>query len=246
MVRDLARKVTNWLDARRTSGRSPTGMPLPPARFRMGGSNFESDDAFIEGGRKDARRLVKLADLGSEKSVLDFGCGSGRLAVGLIEELGGVQRYVGFDVQRHLIHWAQSHIVWPGFSFVGMDAPNARYRPNGKGARAIPVYDTFDVAYAYSVFSHMQTDDVRSYLREFKRLLNPGGRAFFTAFVEDGVPQQTVNPDRYGSVKWEGPLHCVRFSREWFDSLVDELGFKVQHVEHGSDTDGQSLYVVVA
>ena len=40
----------------------------------------------------------------------------------------------------------------------------------------------------------MLSDDVIFYLKEFNRILKPGGRVYMTAFVEENVPEEEENP----------------------------------------------------
>jgi hypothetical protein len=64
---------------------------------------------------------------------------------------------------------------------------------------------------------------------------------FLTAFVEDGVANFAINPAEYRET-WSGALHCVRFERTFFNSMLEEAGFRVSAFEHGRETNGQSAY----
>ena len=92
----------------------------------------------------------------------------------------------------------------------------------------------------------MRSAGVGAYLEEFRRLLVPGGRVFLTAFVEPGVTDEEVNPQGYGELKWSGPLHCVRFGREFFEGMIRDRGFGVDAMEHGAETDGQSGFYLTS
>lgn len=76
---------------------------------------------------------------------------------------------------------------------------------------------------------HMLTEGVRAYLEEFRRMLRPEGRIFLTAFLEEdeGVPDVSENPEGYLGREWKGPLHCVRYNRKFFETLLDENGFRL-------------------
>jgi hypothetical protein len=52
------------------------------------------------------------------------------------------------------------------------------------------------------------------------------------------------NPQDYLKLDWRGPLHCVRFDRDFFESLLSTAGLRVDRFEHGQETDGQSMYVL--
>lgn len=222
-----------------------TAIPLPPAKFRMGGAHFRSDQKFVAGAVRDVRRLVRRAGLTTDSRLLDWGCGAGRLAVGVKQELGHVRDYHGVDVQAELLEWAREHLADEHTRFTLVDQHNARYNPDGTTEHVIPAEDSsVDVFYSYSVFSHMLTDDVAGYSRAIGRLLAPTGRAFLTAFVADGVPDCEENPADFRTLDWKGPLHCVRFDRRFFEGLLGEAGLVVEEFVRGKETDGQSGYLL--
>jgi cyclopropane fatty-acyl-phospholipid synthase-like methyltransferase len=246
MLKSRARALKQSLLLHRHHGHSESGIALPPVSFRMGGTHFSSDEAFVRSADADVQRLEQLVGLNKNSRVLDWGCGAGRLAVGVAERHGRIELYHGVDVQKHLIDWADSHIgVHDGYRFTHVDSANARYNPNGTSEMAIPG-DTgdYDIFYAYSVFSHLSGPQVRHYLREVARVLRQDGLAFFTAFVEDDVPAEEENPLGYGPGKASGALHCVRFETSFFAQQIKDAGLLVTRFEHGHEADGQSLYIV--
>ena len=234
-----------------TRGREPvSGLPLPPVLLRAGGAHFRADADFVAGGRRDARRLAELGLLDEGTSLLDLGCGAGRLLIGIAAELGAIRSYRGIDVDQRVIRWSSRHLAprAPFAAFGALDVRNARYNPSGAALDdrfRLPVADrAVDTVYAYSLFSHMTAGDVGVYLGEIRRVLDAGGSAVFTAFVEDGVPDEAVNPPGYGPLAWRGALHCVRYERGYLGALLDAAGLTVTGFRHGGETDGQSLYVV--
>jgi SAM-dependent methyltransferase len=227
-------------------GTSPTGVRLPPTVYRMGGAHFRRDDAFLSSAVTDVSRLETWIGLGPSSRLLDWGCGAGRLAVGIVETMGRIEHYHGVDVQAHLVDWAQRHLGdRAGFTFTHVDQANPRYNPRGSAERTIPGESGgYDCFYAYSVFSHLTADDTAAYLGEVSRLLAPGGKAFVTVFVEEDVPDEEENPVGYGPLRWRGRLHCVRYERGFFEHMVRGAGLEIESHEHGKETDGQSLYVL--
>lgn len=221
-------------------------VPLPPPALRMGGKHFKDDADFVAKARADVQKLVAHG-LTKRSRILDWGCGAGRLAIGIVETWGSIRRYSGVDVQEPLIRWAQDNISprRPRFTFTHVDIANARYNPRGETRRVIPGDDAaFDALYAYSVLSHMTSEDVKGYLAEIARLLTPRGFAWLTAFVEDDVADETENPEGYGPLEWRGPLHCVRFNRSTFEEWIAQAGLRVDDFSYGTETDGQSAYVL--
>lgn len=218
---------------------------LPPSKYRMGGKHFKNDAAFIKTAVRDVRRLEKHAGLTTQSTLLDWGCGAGRLAVGVREHLGRVADYHGVDVQRELVDWAEANLAGPGFRFTCVDVSNERYNPDGTPERTLAADPgSVDVFYAYSVFSHMNDEDTPAYLGLIGEALAPAGRAFVTCFVEEDVVGWEENPEGYGPLEWKGRLHCTRFSRRHFEDHVNAAGLAVDRFEYGGETDGQSLYVL--
>ena len=224
---------------------SATSSALPPSKYRMGGKHFKNDAAFIKTAVRDVKRLEKYCDLGKQSRLLDWGCGAGRLAIGVREHLGRVADYHGVDVQAELVDWAEANLAGPGFRFTCVDVSNERYNPDGTPERTLAADPgSVDVFYAYSVFSHMNDEDTPAYLRLIGEALAPAGRAFVTCFVEEDVVGWEENPEGYGPLEWKGRLHCTRFSRRHFEDHVNAAGLAVDRFEYGGETDGQSLYVL--
>lgn len=241
--------ITKWVrDARIARAGSVTldGIELPPPSIRLGGHNFQDDRSFLAAAVRDGQRLQHDLGVTTSSRILDIGCGVGRLPIGLRAQLGALPRYTGVDVDAGVIRWCRRHINDPAAAFVHLDLANERYNPSGQsitGSFRLPMTnESFDVIYLYSVFSHMLMPDVMAYLHEFRRLLAEGGTVFLTAFIEEGVDDVAVNPEGYGEFpgEWEGALHCVRFSRGFFDRNVAAAGLEIFRFDHASDTDGQS------
>ena len=252
-IRTIVRHLADGVAAMTVDGYSPVGrVPLPPKRLRAGGEHFRGDSEFVASGRNEARWLANQGLLTPVSSLLDFGCGVGRLAIGLLEEGTPLKNYVGVDVRRSVVRWARRRITRGDsrFGFVCVDIGNARYNPRGLPfqEQQLPFGDAaFDIAYSYSVFSHLEIDDSRSALRELRRLVRVGSMVIITAFVEDEVKGGVVvNPTEYGEFPWHGPLHCVLYERQMFDGLVREAGFEVAQTMYRSETEEQSRYVLRA
>lgn len=225
-------------------------MVLPAPRLRFGGDCFKADRDFAQSARGEADRLVKHCGLTKESSLVEIGCGPGRLPIGIIDRVGEIRSYQGLDLNRPSIEWCRKHITprHPAYRFTHVDVANSRYNPAGSLAQTqfrLPVEDrSADIIYLYSVFSHLLTDDVRSSLREFSRILRPQGTLFLTAFVEENVPAEQENPQGYQGRQWDGPLHCVRFEEGYFSRLLAEYGFQTVRKDHGTETDGQSAFFI--
>lgn len=223
------------------------GHVLPPQSLRTGGRHFQSNEDYLATAKMEATRTLTLAQNRADTSILEIGCGAGRLPIGLQAIGAPIVRYTGVDVDPGRIAWCQVHLAsrHPAYSFQLSRVKNARYNDSGITAssqRHEFENASYSLIYMYSVFSHMLVDDVSEYLATFKRVLVPGGRIFLTAFVEPDVPDVEENPAGYGPIPWKGPLHCVRFNREFFAGLLSKSGFSIDEFGYQKETDGQSSY----
>jgi ubiquinone/menaquinone biosynthesis C-methylase UbiE len=222
------------------------GAVIPHQRLRTGGQCFSAHSDFIASAQREAHRLVAHCGLTSSSTVVDVGCGVGRLPIGILQTVGEIDQYLGVDVSRTPIRWCTRHITrrHPHFRFAHIDVYNARYNRDGRQQQQstrLPVGDhSVDIVYLYSVFSHLLEDDIRAYLREFQRILKPTGVVFLTAFVEEGVAAVAENPAAYGDCTWKGPLHCVRYEKTFFTDMLREEGFAIAVFDHRTETNGQS------
>lgn len=119
-------------------------------------------------------------------TVLDIGCGCGRLARQLVPN-ACVSSYIGMDVVSTNVEWCENFIqrLWPEKArFFNYDLYSAEYNPSGALQSANLTFPcaagSVDLAIAASVFTHLLEPDARHYLRETARVLKTGGRAFLS------------------------------------------------------------------
>jgi SAM-dependent methyltransferase len=197
--RDRSRRTRRWLDRarldlqdRRSGARDPL---LPPRR-----KNLPSQAPAV--GERLAERMRERGGLSPASSVLDMGCGPGRVAAPLtrfIDPASG--SYEGFDVMPESIRWCRRAITpkHPNFRFQVADIHNAQYNP--KGSQRADEYDfpyaddRFDVALAASLFTHLRPFEGERYLQEVSRVLRPGGRLLGTWFLINDEAAELLERD---------------------------------------------------
>lgn len=225
----------------RDPARSTPTPPLPPPELRFMG---ETDDQFLTIGERTLRDLEALCLLRRQSSVLDVGCGYGRLAHALVRSGGFAGEYLGLDILPRQVEWCRSHLgpfaETDRFEFILMDIENERYNPTGQTpstAVTLPVPDeSIDVLAAESLVTHMRPLTVTAYLREFSRVLRPGGRALVTLFLIDDfvraperhdrllgtLPHKEGVAGRYHSAS--DPLHMVALDDRWLEDELRKAG----------------------
>ena len=118
---------------------------------------------------------------------------------------------------------------------------NVQYNPRGKqNMTRLPLQNrTFDILYLYSVFSHLEIEDIRFYMKEFQRLLKPTGKIFLTGFIEENVPEVSINPPNYIMDWGNSPLHCVRYNKEYLTNIFRGNGYQVDNLKYGTESNSQ-------
>ena len=115
--------------------------------------------------------LLQMFDVDQTSSIIDLGCGSGRLASQLSRHYRG--SYLGIDVVKELLDYADSKTS-PNFRFAEVDKINIP-APNASA----------DLVTAFSLFTHLLHEETFLYLEETRRVLKPGGVLIFS-FLEYG------------------------------------------------------------
>lgn len=115
--------------------------------------------------------------------VLDFGCGWGRLARYFLRDLEP-ENLIGVDVDPAAVAAARNTNPW--FRFEESEIfPPTRFESQ-----------TFDLVYAWSVFSHLSEESHLAWLAEFVRVTKPGGLVLLTTlgrgFLAEELPAVAV------------------------------------------------------
>lgn len=137
-------------------------LPLDEAMARAVGGDY------VRMGQLQYAVLRHLG-LRDSQSLIDFGCGSGRLAAALGSHMQ--IDYLGIDIVQALLDYAATKAP-PSYRFILNRALH------------IPAPDaSADMLCAFSVFTHLLHTETHLYLEDIRRVLRPGGRLVFS-FLE--------------------------------------------------------------
>jgi SAM-dependent methyltransferase len=144
------------------------GLPPPPKHLqvRVGGEyqNFIAHGYSLCGQLGGHLAAVTGRRLSEFYSILDFGCGCGRVTRPLKRLLAQDARIHGLDIDPEAIAWAAENYKGIAEFRVGPTAPPTPYADN-----------TFDLIYGISVFTHLPEDMQFAWLDELRRITRPGG-----------------------------------------------------------------------
>src|SRR3981081_527362 len=84
------------------------GYLLPPLGMRidMCGLPYDDNEHFVQSAIAEARRLATRLGYVNDSRVVDIGSGVGRLAIGLVQEVGRVH-YCGIEAHRPYVDWCR-------------------------------------------------------------------------------------------------------------------------------------------
>jgi ubiquinone/menaquinone biosynthesis C-methylase UbiE len=154
---------------------------------------FSTGVAEVEG---DLARLRVLAPGFSGRAALDFGCGAGRLT----QALGAhFKKVTGVDISGHMVDLARGHNAREGVDFIHNPGPDLRLFPD----------NSFSLVYSRITLQHIAPRYTRRYLREFIRVLEPGG--IVSVQIPERVPAGDP-PDRLRFSAWP-PTMIMRIRR---------------------------------
>jgi SAM-dependent methyltransferase len=228
--------------------RTGEALPLPPENLRFMGEN---DEQLIQVGDELAGLLVSYG-LTASSSVLDVGCGYGRLALGLLHSTDHLGPYLGFDIQARSIDWCVSALapLFPSMRFVHLDVRNGRYNPKGSidpTTMSFPARSaSIDVCALISVFTHFYRADIERYMSEIRRVLRPGGIAVVTWFLFDEarLPLATSSAATYPMVheldaetrytKEGDPLRAIAYHEDAMHAMASAARLDVRRVDRGT------------
>jgi SAM-dependent methyltransferase len=188
------------LEAGKAAYRAPDGLPLPsPEMIALTVGIYDPVD-FYQSGLGVAENAAELLEsnelsMDSFRSILDFGCGCGRILRHWRDLPADIQ---GVDYNPYFVDWCANNLTFASFERNLAD----RRLSYDDGA--------FDFIFAFSVFTHLAEDVHDYWLREMKRVMAP-----------EGILLMTVHGSQY--LDWLGPQERRRFDSG--ELVIQNAGF---------------------
>lgn len=227
------------------------GVPLSPASLQVLVSGRADADFFLRSGREQSEFIRRLmADNGAEleelDSILDLGCGCGRIARWW-QDLDGPELH-GCDYNPKLTAWCERHLPLLRVACTPLEPP----LPYENGS--------FDFVYALSVFTHLTEEQQRRWLAELRRVVRPGGRVLLTLngrfYAHQLSPREREIFDRGRVVtrfdQLSGTNLCATYHPpSYVETQMLDGGFELidairpsEHPERGAYALGQDTYLI--
>lgn len=181
---------------------------------------------------ESGRALIARMNVREGNTLLDVGCGTGRLALYVSQIVGPAGRVTGIDPSPHRIRIAEDKLKAKG-------QKNLSFRlGRGEDLRAFPDGNFRHVCYS-SVFHWV--GEKAAALREAHRVLKPGGTVGITTidrnypFAMKKITEQLIQ--KYpGMEKFRDEFHRMLLSREELEELLQKARFKDIQVSYLTQT----------
>lgn len=162
------------------------GLPLPPALLRVRVVGSGDPGVFLRKGAAHSNLIASAvaaahAPIEGAQRILDFGCGCGRI-LRYWRDLPG--EVYGSDHDAGLIRWCEANLTFAHFAVNGLTPPLGYAN------------DSFDLVYAFSVFTHIPGRLQRPWFEELARVTRPGGHLFLTTHGDGYADTRLIGSER--------------------------------------------------
>lgn len=192
-------------------------LELPDKNLIRQSGPFESVQHFYDSSFENFGELLQFTGLSPTQRVLDYGCGLARLAIPLSAFLNSeVGSYCGVDThQQCIINNRRIFGHLPNFKFHHVNIYSKPYNPSGQDYRVLLQSDLgepFDLAFLFSVFTHVLPEDCDFLLDFLHSQIKPGGEIFASFFLLDEATRKAIE---------NGLTHrqfATRYGEAWIDN----------------------------
>jgi SAM-dependent methyltransferase len=222
---DLKHLQRNWDDLGRTD---PLWAVLTWPGKR--GKRWDPQDFFAI-GRREIEALIRYMDSlpidVQRRKALDFGCGVGRLTQPLAEHFDEVW---GVDIAPSMIELAGRY---------NRHGDRCQYRVNDSDDLQLFADETFDFVFSHLTLQHMDPRLAKGYIRDFLRVLVPGGLLIFQMAGEPTATRRGPARALRRLVRRLIPDRLMTAGRKLrYGHLIDMYGTKREDVLRFLDDNG--------
>lgn len=150
-------------------------------------------------GKGITTNMINMDLIKNNHTVLDVGCGLGRLARPLVKFLEeGRGEYYGLDTTKTSIDWCKANYKkHKNFNFHFADVVSTYYNTSATTKASeykFPYEDNkFDYVWSTSLFTHLVFEDFENYIKEMSRVMKPGAKMWNTYLVLDDVAMSLLD-----------------------------------------------------
>ncbi len=191
-----------------------------------------TDESISKHGRDTAEILARVLELGPDDRVLEVGVGVGRIAEHLASRC---QTFTGIDISKNMISIARERLA---------RADNVRLEVADKSDLSMFADASFDKVYFQVVLIHLDREDAFHYMREARRVLAPGGRAWFQFYnlLHPGGFKEFEFAANYmveHGAKTRGRVHC--YTAPEVRTLVERAGLSINEDRSCLEPESQTF-----
>lgn len=214
------------------------------------GMIFIGSGDFVEQGKHLLQLVIDHTGLTPEGSILDIGCGIGRLAVPLTRYMNNKGSYEGFDIVKTGIDWCNKNIAskYPNFHFLWVNLKNDLYNLNTNQESTSFIFpypqNYFNSIVLTSVFTHMIPKDVKHYLNQINNVLHPHGKCIATFFILNEEIKAKMDSNRtefnfkysydgYYLMDSKVKEANVAYEEFFLYNIIEECGLKISSLYRG-------------
>jgi ubiquinone/menaquinone biosynthesis C-methylase UbiE len=183
--------------------------------------NDPDPENFERSGQDDAERLAPL--IGPADTVLDLGCGIGRVVRYVAPMCGTIW---AVDASETMLGYARSRLA---------GVPNVRFARCAGTTIPDVSDDAIDVVYSLITLQHLEREDAFALLRDLRRVLRPGGRAYITFpnILSDPYLDCFLAYVDHGEVT--NPVRARLYTPQEVARILPAAGFEVRELEEGTE-----------
>ncbi len=176
--------------------------------------------------------LLRMEGLKPTDTLIDFGCGNGRLAIHAIPYLQRGGTYIGIDIAETYLQHAAERVSQE----VGDYACNVRWVHQTSPAFSI-AENSVNMICAFSVFTHMEHEDTYNYLKSARKIMRPQGKFIYSCLpVTMTASKHVFHEEAKLSLdgRW-GKVRSVVTSVDFMTEISKLAGWNVQKWYEGEE-----------